>query len=93
MNKFFVLNQNNSLMSPLVHGFKQPQPDIHYSNSNNTTINALPEDEAKKFAEKLATLYVGQTFYLVELKGTATAKPPVIWATDDADQPLVDPEA
>lgn len=93
MSKFFVLNQSNQLMSPFAHGFKQMRPGENHYNSNLTTFNALPETEAKEFAEKLAIQCVGQSFHLVELKGTVAAKPPAVWSADDGDQPLTDPDA
>lgn len=81
MKKFLVLNFMYQAMNPYAYGFKQqPKRENQNAPAIHTPEDCLfDEDEAKKFAEHMATLQIGQTFHVVEVKAMAKAKPPIEW--------------
>lgn len=86
MKKFLVLNVALQPCNPVQFGFKkQATPDDEtydpYTANTPDTMFTLDEEEAKKFAEHMASTQVAgnQRFHLVEIKGTVKTKVPVEW--------------
>lgn len=83
MKKFLVLNVAYQPLNPAQYGFAVS--DVGETDSSPYGSNlTLDEDNAKKFAEHMASSQGGagnQKFHVVEIKGIVKAKIPVEWST------------